>query len=108
MLTFALPPTPTSNANGWNIGGVGSQTQNSRVGHVDLMLFVSLSLALGSQRENNFQWNMGLTLYQLICSLSDFSDGLFVTYLKPNNLNRKKNEFLLAYAIRKDMECSFK
>ena len=50
----------TPNANKWNIGRVGSPTQNSRVGHVDFMLFVSLSLALGSQRKHNFQWNMGL------------------------------------------------
>ena len=61
MLKFALPPMPNPNASRWNIGGVGSPTQNSRVGHVDFMLFVSLSLALASQREHNFQWNMGLT-----------------------------------------------
>ena len=30
------------------------------VGHVDFMLFVSISFALGSQRERSFQWNMGL------------------------------------------------
>ena len=56
---------PTPNASRWNIGGSGSPTQNSRVGHVDFMLFVSLSLALGSQREYNFQWNMGFTLFTL-------------------------------------------
>ena len=39
-LKFALPPTPTPNASRWNIGGVGSPTQNSRVGHVDFILFV--------------------------------------------------------------------
>ena len=27
------------------------------------MLFVSLSLVLGSQREHNFQWNMGFSLH---------------------------------------------
>ena len=54
--------TPNANPQGkrWNIGRVGSPRQNSRGGHVDFMLFVSLSLALGSQREHNFQWNMGL------------------------------------------------
>ena len=53
--------TPNTNpyANRWNIGRVGSPMQNSHVGHVDFMLFVSLSLALGSQRKHNFQWNMG-------------------------------------------------
>ena len=46
----------TPNANRWIIGSIGSPTQNSRIGHVDFMLFVSLSLALRSQREHNFQW----------------------------------------------------
>ena len=57
-----LPLTPSPNASRWNIGGVGSPTQSSHVGHVDFMLFVSLSLALGSQRERNFQWNMGFRI----------------------------------------------
>ena len=52
--------TPTLNTSRWNIGGVGSPTQNSGIGHVDFMLFVSFSLALGSQRGHNFQWNMDL------------------------------------------------
>ena len=59
-LKFALPPTPTPNTCRWNIGGIGSPMQNSRVYNVDFMLFVSLSLALGSQHKHNFQWNMGL------------------------------------------------
>ena len=45
-LKFALPQMETPNMNRWNIG---------HVGHVGLMLFVSLSLALGRQREHNFQ-----------------------------------------------------
>ena len=49
----------TTNANRWNIVRVGSPTQNSHVGHVDFMLFESLTLAFGSQREHNFQWNIG-------------------------------------------------
>ena len=52
-LKFASPPKQTPNANWWNIGHVGSPMQNSHVGHVDFMLFVSLSL---------FQWNMGFRL----------------------------------------------
>ena len=35
-------------------------TQNSGVGHVHFIFFVLISFALGSQREPNFQWNMGL------------------------------------------------
>ena len=31
-LNFALPPMQTPNTNRWNIGHVGSPTQNSRVG----------------------------------------------------------------------------
>ena len=38
------------NTSRWNIGGFGDG-----VGHVDFMLFVSISFALGSQ-----WWNMGL------------------------------------------------
>ena len=33
-----------------------------RVRHVHFMLFVSISFALGSQRERVFQWNMGFIL----------------------------------------------
>ena len=40
-----------------------SPMQNFRVGHIDFMLFVSLSLMLGSKREHNFQWNMGFSLH---------------------------------------------
>ena len=59
MLKLALPPVQTSNTSRWNIRGVGSLGVGSNIGHVHFMLFVSLSLALGSQREHNFQWNMG-------------------------------------------------
>ena len=38
----------------WYLKSVGA-----RVGHVDFMLFVSISFVLGSQRERNFWWNMG-------------------------------------------------
>ena len=34
MLKFALPLTQTPNTKRWNIGRVGSPTQNSPVGHV--------------------------------------------------------------------------
>ena len=56
----ALPPTPNANASQWNIGCVGSQTQNFRVGH--FIFFVLISFAFGSQRKPSFQWNMGFTL----------------------------------------------
>ena len=45
----------------WNIGSVGLQTQNSCVGPVHLMLFMSISFAFGSQRKRSFQWNMGFS-----------------------------------------------
>ena len=45
-LKFAFHPTQNPNANQWNIGCVGSQTQISRVGHVH---FMCISFALGSQ-----------------------------------------------------------
>ena len=50
----------TPNASQWNIGCVGSQTQNLCVGHVHFMLFVLISFALVTQREPSLQWNMGL------------------------------------------------
>ena len=64
MLKFALPPMlnikfalslmQNPNASQWNIGCVW---------HVHFMLFVSISFALGTQRERNFQWNMGFTVF---------------------------------------------
>ena len=51
--------TPTPIGNRWNIGRVGSPTQNSRVGHVHLIFLVSISFALGPV----FQWNMSFTLF---------------------------------------------
>ena len=61
MLKFALPSMQTPNANRWNIGGIGSPTQNSCIGHVDFMLFVFISFVLVTQREPSLQWNMGLS-----------------------------------------------
>ena len=48
----------TPNAIRWNIGGVGTPTRGAGIGHVDFMLFVSISFALVSQRELSFKWNM--------------------------------------------------
>ena len=45
-------PTQNPNASQWNIGCVGSQTQNFRVGHVHFMFFVLISFAFGTQRES--------------------------------------------------------
>ena len=56
-LKFALPPTPTPKGSMWNIGGIGSPTQNSRVGHVHFMVFVLISFVLGRQRVPSLQWN---------------------------------------------------
>ena len=44
---------------------LGTTRSNSSVGHVDFVLFVSLSLALGSQHEYNFQWNMGFRVINI-------------------------------------------
>ena len=46
-IKFALPPTQNPNASQWNIGCVGSPTQNFRIGHVYFKLFVLISFALG-------------------------------------------------------------
>ena len=57
---ICVTPTPTPEHSQWNIGGVGSPTQNFRIGHVHFMLFMSISFASGTQRTLIFQWNMGL------------------------------------------------
>ena len=57
-LKIASPPTATPNASQWNIGCVGSPTQNFCIGHVHFMLFVLISFALVTQREPSLQWNM--------------------------------------------------
>ena len=53
-------PTQNPNASQWNIGCVGFQTPNFRVGHVLFMFFVLISFAFGRQRKPSIQWNMGL------------------------------------------------
>ena len=45
ILKVALPPTRKPNPSQWNIGCVGSQTQNFRVGHVHFMLSLLMSFA---------------------------------------------------------------
>ena len=57
-IKFALPPTPTPDASQWNIGGVGSPTQNFCFGHVHFMLFMSISFAPGTQHKLVFQWTL--------------------------------------------------
>ena len=49
------------NASRWNIGRVGSPRVGAHIGHVHFIFFVSISFTLGSQRERNSRWNMGLT-----------------------------------------------
>ena len=71
-LKFALHPKPTQNASTWNKGSDGSQTRRAGVGHVDFMLFVSISFALVSQHVLSFQWNMGFSVfvdnvYSIVC-----------------------------------------
>ena len=44
---YGNPQNP--NASQWNIGSVGSPTQNFRIGHVHFMFFVLISFALVTQ-----------------------------------------------------------
>ena len=64
ILKFALAQRKNPNTSQWNIGCVGYQTQNFRVGHVHFMFFVLISFAFGSQHKPSFQWNMG---FNCIC-----------------------------------------
>ena len=48
-LANATPYLP--NASRWNMGRVGSPHFGAHVGHVDFMLFMSISFAFGSQRK---------------------------------------------------------
>ena len=66
-IIFELPPTKKKNTSQWNIGCVGSPTQNFRIGHVHFMLFVPILFALGIQREPSLQWNMGLKDVRRAC-----------------------------------------
>ena len=61
MLKICVTPMQTPNVNRWNIGHIGTPTQNSHIGHVYFMLFVLISFEFGNQREPSLQWNMGLT-----------------------------------------------
>ena len=69
----------TPNASQWNIGCVGSPGIGACVGHVDFMMFVSISFALGSQHKCSFQWNMGFTLCQ-------FLDYMYIYWFTPQQL----------------------
>ena len=46
-----------------------------RVGHVHLMLFVSISFALGSQHEREFWWNMGFIHYYTLLLFFTWGGG---------------------------------
>ena len=54
-------PKQNPNASQWNIVCVGFKTQNSCVGHVHFILYVSILFALGSQCKRSFQWNIGFS-----------------------------------------------
>ena len=47
-------------------GLIGSPHFGVCISHVDFMLFVSISFALGSQRKRNSWWNMGFRLHDQI------------------------------------------
>ena len=57
---FSRHPMQNPNASQWNIGCVGFQTQNFRVGHVHFMFFVLISFAFGGQ-QTQFPVEYGLT-----------------------------------------------
>ena len=59
---FLRHPTQNPNASQWNICCVGFQMQNSCIGHVHFILFVSISYALGSQRKHSFSVEYGLMI----------------------------------------------
>ena len=59
---FASPPTPTPNMTRWNIGRVGSPTQNSCIGHVHLIFLVSISFALGAVFSGIWAFSLYYTL----------------------------------------------
>ena len=63
-MTYLQRETP--NASQWNIGCVGSPTQNFRVGNVHFIFCVLISFAFSSQRKPSFQWNMGFTLWFVV------------------------------------------
>ena len=69
-LKFVLPPTPTPNTSQWNIGCVGSPTQNFHVGNVHFFVLVLISFAFGNQRKPSFQWNMGFILPRISCTMA--------------------------------------
>ena len=60
---ICVTPNANPQATRWNIGGIGSPMRGAGVGHVDFMLFVSISFVLVSQCKLTFQWNMGLTIF---------------------------------------------
>ena len=53
---ISVTPNANPNTSQWNIGWVGSLTQNLCISHVHFSFLVSISFALGPV----FQWNMGL------------------------------------------------
>ena len=55
--------TPKANPQRESVGCVGSPGVGAGVDHVDFMLFVLISFALGIQREPSLQWNMGFTFW---------------------------------------------
>ena len=64
-----IMPNKSPNVSRWNIDCIGSPHIGTCIGRIDLMLFVSISVVLGSQHERGFWWNMGFTLI-LPCFLS--------------------------------------
>ena len=67
-LKFAFHRTPNLNASQWNIGCVGSQTQNSGVGHVHFTFLCVNFIRVGSCFSVEYGLNFFITFYGIIFS----------------------------------------
>ena len=97
MLKFALPPTPTPYTSRWNIGGIGSQTRGAGIGHVDFILFVSISFALGSQRKPSFKWNMGFRSHCIISTSGLHKCFSYTTTCSVSDIQQYPGKLMLRY-----------
>ena len=83
-LTQCEPPQPQRKPVEYSTGR--ALLRWHRIGHVDFMLFVSITFVLGTQREPGFWWNMG---FRKPCHMSNLRKGdlaLFILRLGPTLL----------------------
>ena len=72
MLKFALPPTRYPNVSQWNIGCVGSQTQNSRAGHVHFFFLCVDFIRVGSHFSVDYGLKLLVSATKLLSKLISF------------------------------------